>query len=173
MEYLEEKEILGHTFRVLQPESMPVIRKKMWYGQRRDDIDWTLTKDRHRQFVKWLFSESSRIQDDPRLRLENINRASANFLTLMDNEINYDPIIEMACTVILIDDEEADNPTARFIEIKKKLCNDHLDIAFFFVETIEDLLKHSIELSATLNLWKYLAEKQSKTAENLLMASIT
>lgn len=137
----EEVQLCGHTFRVLDPFTMPKVRQAA-YHLNEYEKGWGITKENLILTFKALredtsFPKSYISNEDLTAqltdKLRDITGLIDMVLMVIEQDYQFDPFIKSACNIILLDDEKADEIDQEYQRKKLALCNQYEEIMVFFL----------------------------------------
>lgn len=172
--------IAGHTFKVLDPFTMPVIRQAA-YQLTEYERGWGMEKQDLLAYIDILIKETdaptSFMSDgDLSAQLTNKMKRIYNLLDaqrlLIQEDYQYKPFLKAACHLILLDDENPEKIDQNIYQKKLLLCSQSEDIEGFFLRIIRTFQQGTVMLSDTLEKSEFLPKDHMKLTEKRVLQKI-
>jgi hypothetical protein len=170
----------GHSFKVLDPVSMPNIRQTAIFVSDYER-EWGMNKADFLTYDKIMLSRSefpSNWIDDQDLvyQLETKLREVTNLIEtrmfLIQEDFQYKPMLKNACHIILIDDEKADVIDNATYSKKLELCQKHPEIELFFLRISMNFMLTLNGTANTSEMWEFYPSKAVKLTESKVYKEI-
>lgn len=178
MNYIEERKIHGYAFRVLNPMTMPLIRKNLFVSREFERKEFGVSKKDLLSYLK-LVNDQFKITDNDVMhgydstvqamdaKLKTAYNMVSNLIVLIQEQHQYTTYVKSACTIILLDGESAEDVDPDILDKKLSLVEQHQEIRAFFLSTIIALSMPLKEPSTHLKILDSLMSKGMAATEKM------
>ena len=136
----------GHTFKVLNPNTMNRERQMEFHNAFRQFKEWGLNPDIQLMFVEQL--SKNRLNEKEYYGLEKI------YKEMIKEEKRYREYIQTAAYTILLDDEKVDDdPNGPAYKKKLQLCGQSLKVEAFFFSSMDSIASRLTGSTADSPYW--------------------
>ncbi len=167
-------EVAGFKFRVLDPVSMPMVRRAELFGATYER-EWGITKA---DLLLFKSAMEKQCQFSPAASMSVLNVDMANkfgtqtallqqFEAVVTGDYQIKPFLKSACIVILMDGEDEYKIESNWTKKKLELCRDFPEVEAFFLDIIYVLsrtMESTPDSQKTLDLSVMAAKKRTESA---------
>lgn len=173
--FILEEKIGEHTFKLLDPVTMPVERQKAFHREEFAIRKWGISESQLKMFVNEMIKLTSAKPDEDMMKYFSAldqNRLKTYELAtrlkdVIDSETKYMPYMKCAATIILLDDEPVYPMSPSHHKKKLELVLDNDEVESFFLRVILSLLRNTKE-SLTITQQLDLLSSEEMRREHLL-----
>jgi hypothetical protein len=172
--------VAGHTFRVLDPMTMPKVRQAaLFVGEY--EREWGMSKTDLLAYDDILIKETAfptvwANKDELIAELTDKVKRLYNLIdtrrVLIQEDFQYKPFLKAACHIILCEGEDAAKVEREFYDRKLELCEHSEDIMLFFLNVIMLFQKNIVISLDTLATSKFLPPMHILPTEKRVLREI-
>ena len=153
----------GHNFIVLDPGEMPIVRRNLLYKMEYA-LRWGLEKDDFIQFARYLKDQCENAKE--------IYHVASLFESLVEEDLQYRPLVKAATTFVLLEGEPADEVNTEWYNKKIELCKAHEEIESFFLSSILSLGQNLLNTSDTSKQQEWLSQERLRNMEKIFLEKV-
>ena len=167
------QEICGVKFRVLDPVSMPMVRRVELFGQTYER-EWGITKRDLLLFTNTMEKMATfnavptidGLNSDMANKMANQRALLQSFQATINGDFQFKPYLKTACAVILIEGEDENKIDGEFMTKKLNLCRQYPEIEAFFLDftfSFLAIMNGTISSSKPLDWYNLAARKRTES----------